>query len=194
MNPHEITCQLPCLQHVSEGVADVPPQSLSRRVKLMIRRRLEPRSERRLKMFSNDLANWLCRITGRNGRPAAHPVVAERPLQGGDWIRVRSRTEIDATLNHWRQLKGCTFMPEMDQYCGTTQRVLTRVERFVDERDLRVKTTRGIILLEGVICQGTADFGRCDRCCFPFWREEWLEKIATEGNPGPSVGTELPLS
>ena len=63
------------------------------------------------------------------------------------------------------------------QYCGTTQRVLKPLERFVDERDLRVKTSRGIVLLDGVVCQGTADFGRCDRCCVMFWREEWLEKI-----------------
>jgi hypothetical protein len=68
-------------------------------------------------------------------------------------------------------------MPEMDQYCETTQQVLKPLERFVDERDLRVKTSRGIVLLDGVICQGTADFGRCDRSCVLFWREEWLEKI-----------------
>ena len=68
-------------------------------------------------------------------------------------------------------------MPEQEQYCGTTQRVHKRMERFVDERDLRVKRTKGIILLEGVMCQGTADFGSCDRSCFYFWREEWLEKI-----------------
>ena len=49
--------------------------------------------------------------------------------------------------------------------------------RFVDERDLRVKKSSGIVLLEGVRCQGTADFGRCDRSCLLFWREEWLEKV-----------------
>ena len=85
--------------------------------------------------------------------------------------------EIEATLNHWRQLKGCGFMPEMEGYCGTTQRVLKRVERFVDERDLLVKKARGIVFLDGVFCQGTADFGPCDRTCYFFWREEWLEKV-----------------
>jgi hypothetical protein len=68
-------------------------------------------------------------------------------------------------------------MPEMEIYCGTTQRVLKPLQRFVDERDLRVKRSTGIILLEGVMCQGTADFGKCDRSCFYFWREEWLEKV-----------------
>jgi len=70
------------------------------------------------------------------------------------------------------------FMPnEMSIYCGTTQRVLKRMERFVDERDYRVKKCNGIILLEGLNCQGTTDYGRCDRNCYFFWREEWLEKI-----------------
>jgi hypothetical protein len=27
------------------------------------------------------------------------------------------------------------------------------------------------------MCKGTAEFGTCDRSCFVFWREEWLEKI-----------------
>ena len=68
-------------------------------------------------------------------------------------------------------------MNEMTAFCGTTQVVLKRVGRFVDERDLRVKTSRGIVLLEGAMCQGTADFGGCDRSCLYFWREEWLQEI-----------------
>ena len=45
------------------------------------------------------------------------------------------------------------------------------------EPDRDLATAQGIILLDGVMCQGTADFGSCDRSCFFFWREEWLEKI-----------------
>jgi hypothetical protein len=139
---------------------------------------MSPQAERRFKMRSNDLMNWFCRIRGKPERPTARPAGGSSAhLKAGDWVRVRPRAEIDATLNQWRQLRGCTFMPEMEQYCGTTQRVLKPLERFVDERDLRAKTSKGIVLLEGVICQGTADFGRCDRSCFLFWREEWLEKI-----------------
>jgi len=47
----------------------------------------------------------------------------------------------------------------------------------MDERDYKVKKARGVILLENVICTGTPTFGACDRCCFLFWREEWLEKV-----------------
>lgn len=171
-------CQIPCLQLISEGCAEVPPQSISRRIKLVIRRRLTPQQERSLKKHSNRLIDRFYRLTGRNdgsSAPTSRPKVAS--LKAGDLVRVRSREEIQATLNHWRQFKGCTFMPEMWAYCGTTQCVLKPMERFVDERDLRVKKSKGIVLLEGVMCQGTAEFGRCDRSCLFFWREEWLEKM-----------------
>ena len=127
----------------------------------------------------NDLMTLFCRLTGREIRPAAELLdfAVAGNLQAGDTVRVRSREEIERTLNYWHQLRGCTFMPEMARYCGTVQRVLKPMARFVDERDLRVKRARGIVLLEGVLCGGTADFGPCDRACHLFWREEWLERI-----------------
>jgi len=98
-------------------------------------------------------------------------------LEAGDLVRVRSREEILSTLDHWRSLKGCAFLDEMAVYCGTTQRVLKRVERFIDERDYRAKKAGGIVLLEGAICSGTGETGRCDRSCFFFWRQEWLDQL-----------------
>ena len=174
----QLNCQIPCLQRVSEGRVEVPPQSLVRRFKLMIRRRLDPGKERTFKNRTNDLINRFCLLTGRSIKPCIVPSsVPSAGLQVGDRVRVRSLPEIEATLNQWRQLKGCTFMTEMAQYCGSMQRVLKPMKRFVDERDLRVKKSNGIILLEGVMCSGTAEFGTCDRACFVFWREEWLEKL-----------------
>lgn len=175
--PH-VECQVACLQHVAQGRAQVPPESVARRLKLMVRRRLDPARERTIKSRLNTLLNRLAQHTGGKVRPSrAGPAASTVALQTGDLVRVRSRQEIEATLNHWRQVQGCTFMPEMMQYCGTTQRVLKPMERFVDERDLRAKRCKGIVLLEGVLCQGTAEFGRCDRACHLFWRQEWLEKI-----------------
>jgi len=178
----QLHCQIPCLARVSEGVERVPAQSFIKKIKLMIRRRLSPAKERTFKNRTNDLINRFYKLTGRSTKTYAPPAkVPSTRLQAGDLVRVRSLAEIEATLNQWRQLKGCAFMPEMAEYCGSTQRVLKPMNRFVDERDLRVKKSSGIILLEGVMCRGTADFGSCDRSCFVFWREEWLEKI--EGNP-----------
>jgi hypothetical protein len=191
MKPPDLVanCQLPGLGRIAEGQATLPPQSPARRLKLFIRRRLSPRHERQFKRRSNDLLNGLGRLSGRPERPQVLPT-GDPPLQlhAGDWVRVRSRAEIDATLDHWRQLRGCTFMPEMAPYCGTTQRVLKPLERFVDERDLRVKMCRAVVLLDGVICQGTADFGRCDRACALFWRVEWLEKLDPSSVSGSTGG------
>jgi hypothetical protein len=98
-------------------------------------------------------------------------------LKSGDIVRVKSRVEIQNTLNRWNKLKSCSFMEEMWSYCGTTQRVYKRIERFLDERDYLIKKCRGIVILEGIFCEGTKDFGPCDRSCFFFWRQEWLERI-----------------
>lgn len=174
----KLDCQIPCLESVAEGIADGPPESFIRSIKLKIRRRLKPDIERKFKNSSNDWLNWLCKLLGRSSKPLASAVNNDKQkLKAGDWVRVLSREEIEATLNHWGQVKGCAFMPEMGKYCRTIQRVLKPMNRFVDERDLRVKKSSGIILLEGVMCEGTAEFGSCDRSCFVFWREEWLEKI-----------------
>jgi len=176
-----LNCQIPCLQLIAEGAADPPPETTSRRIKLAVRRRLSPDRERDFKNFTNHLINRYYQYSGRETKPITDLESIDSPgLRSGDWVRVRSLEEIQSTLNHWQQFKGCTFMPEMIEYCSTKQRIHKVMERFVDERDLRVKKTKGIILLEGVMCQGTADFGSCDRSCFFFWREEWLEKI--DGN------------
>jgi len=113
----------------------------------------------------------------------------ETPIfKTGDLVRIRSLEEIEATFDYGRSYKGCSFMPEMEKYCNTIQRVLAPVERFMDEREFRMKRTRGIILLDGLICHGTARLGRCDRHCFYFWRVEWLEKIEPEKGQGKGQG------
>jgi hypothetical protein len=184
----QLNCQIPCLQDIAEDFAEVPSESIGRRAKLMVRRRLRPGKERALKNYTNDRMNRFCQLTGRSVKPAALLTKNNSDnLQKGDWVKVRSLSEIIATLNHWKQVKGCAFMSEMAEYCGSTHRVLKNMKRFLDERDYLIKKSSGIILLEGVICQGTAEFGRCDRACFHFWRDEWLEKVEEPLYPQPDV-------
>jgi hypothetical protein len=95
-------------------------------------------------------------------------------FKAGDLVKVRTADEIRGTLDPWGKLKGCRFMPEMQPYCGTVQRVLKPMERFFDECAYSVKRANGLVLLKGVMCQGVKDSGRCDRSCFYFWRQEWL--------------------
>lgn len=116
----------------------------------------------------------------RSERPAVAPVttlVGDAPaLQRGERVRVRSREEIRRTLDDWNMLRGCAFMNEMWSYCGTEQVVFKQVVRFLDERDYKVKRIQHTYQLENVLCSGS-DFGPCDRSCFFFWRDEWLERI-----------------
>ncbi len=167
-------CQIATVQQMGDDV-DEDQGTLSRRMRLFIRSVVGPVRVRKIKAHLND---WVTRLNGKAKPALVVPAVSTLPkLEAGDWVRVKSLEEIMITLNMWRQLRGCAFMAEMEPYCGTVQRVLRPVQRFVDERDLRVVRSRGIVLLEGLVCQGTAGIGPCDRNCLYFWRVEWLEKI-----------------
>jgi hypothetical protein len=171
-------CQCHCVPQLSEGTIQVRPPSFKSWLKLTLKRSLGGSTKRKLKMHSARLAQSIGKLAGKSDALPVVETVSQRvSLVAGDLVRVRSEEEIRATLNAWNELKGCMLMDAQQQYCGTTQRVLKPVERFVDERDYRVKRAKGLILLEGLICEGTPDYGRCDRACFYFWREEWLEKI-----------------
>lgn len=167
-------CQLPCVPKFSLGSAEAPDASLVKSVKRLL-----------ASPWNRHVRKWLkqvyCSIVGARGKTswqaAAKACAPAVPFERGEWVRVRSYEEILSTLDPFKELKGCAFLSSMAQYCGTEQRVLRSMRRFMDERDYKVKKTRGVILLENVMCSGTAVFGECDRCCFLFWREEWLERI-----------------
>jgi hypothetical protein len=169
---HNKKCQL----HDLVGIAE--PLDLWERV-YQRRNRLKRIVKRRLRYVHNAFSE----ITGEQKKvlhTSTESGAKALRLNPGDMVRIKSREEIQMTLNRWNSLKGCAFMEEMWQYCGTIHRVFKRVNKFLDERTYLVRKCKGIVLLEGAICNGTKDFGPCDRSCFLFWREEWLEKIDTE--------------
>lgn len=168
-------CQLPSVPKVSLGPVAPDSQPLIRRMKRML---AAPWNQHVKKWLKRAYYAWSERRGPTEAQAIAKEFAQELPLKAGDWVRVRSREEIAATLDPFNELKGCAFLENMYQYCGTQQRVLKAMQRFLDERDYKVKKVRGVILLENAICQGTPAFGTCDRSCFLFWREEWLEKIA----------------
>jgi hypothetical protein len=171
-------CQIPCLPRLAEGFADIGRQPLDKRIKRSLAKVWNNSVKKVMKKVYYSLNPRLARFAKKKNSEVLNMTqVTIGILKPGDMVRVRSHEEIQATLDPWKELKGCAFLEYMGEYCGTSQRVLQSMERFLDERDYKVKKARGIILLEGVICRGTPVFGRCDRCCYLFWREEWLEKI-----------------
>jgi len=176
-------CQIPNLPYIAEGKAEFEPQPFNVRFKRALARPWNYYVKKYLKRALTLFKSWYSKILHQNNTSMEEENKSITiHLKAGDWVRVRSLEEIQKTLNTFNELKGCAFLEDMKQYCDTQQRLLKVMERFLDERDYQVKKAKGIVLLDGVYCQGTPVFGRCDRSCLSFWREEWLEKI-----PEPSV-------
>lgn len=171
------TCQKHVLKQLREPEGKIIPPPLSFRFRRSITSRLSQRQKIMLKKNLDRLCLSPKATRPAERSPSEGPRYGAEVFHPGDPVRVRSQNEIEETLNVLGQLKGCSFMEEMRPFCGTTQKVLKPVNRFIDERDHKLKKCKGIVLLENALCQGTHKLGPCDRSCFFFWRVEWLEKI-----------------
>jgi hypothetical protein len=100
-------------------------------------------------------------------------------LQPGDWVRVKSREEIRATLDAIGRNRGLVFLPDMVRFCGQTFRVARRMERAVMDLTGEMRTLQNTVALENVHCSGIS-LGACGRRCYHLWREAWLEKVEPE--------------
>ena len=108
--------------------------------------------------------------------------VAALDLQPGEWVEVRSREEIAATLDRRMMHRGMLFAAsEMLPACGKRFRVRRRVRRIVDEASGRMlEMKHGCVVLEGFVCTGDRSHRRwfCAREIYPYWREAWLKRVA----------------
>jgi hypothetical protein len=114
----------------------------------------------------------------------------ELELQPGEWVEVRSKDEIMRTLNPKARNRGLLFDVEMLPFCGRTYRVLTRVERLIDERTGKMAMPRNpCVILEGVTCGGCLSRDRlfCPRSIYPYWHEIWLKRVDTVREPRAST-------
>lgn len=110
------------------------------------------------------------RVTGRTPSGVLN-------LQPGELVRIKSKADIEQTLDENRFNRGMGFDEEMARFCGQTARVLNRVDRCIDEKTGQMLTMKSpCIVLEGVVCAG-AYKGNCPREFVPFWREIWLERV-----------------
>ncbi|MET0181513.1 MAG: hypothetical protein ABW199_01360 [Caulobacterales bacterium] len=108
-------------------------------------------------------------------------------VQAGQWIEVRSKEEILATLDKDGRLDGLPFQPQMFQFCGQRIKVYKRAHKTCDW----VYNTGGRLLenglhLENVRCDGAAYAG-CQSACLLYWKEEWVK--AVDGESGSAVAS-----
>ncbi len=134
------------------------------------------------------------RIGSGRGWPSFAPSGEKRrypplDLQPGEVVEVRSKEEIEATLDDKGCLRGLRFAAEMIPYCGTRARVLDRVERIIDEKTGRMLRLRDCIMLEHVWCQGTFR-ALCRRKIYTYWREAWLRRVENKGCSDTRPGDE----
>src|SRR5215475_12280509 len=96
-------------------------------------------------------------------------------LKAGEWVEVRSKEEILATLDAKGALGGLPFMPEMLDYCGQRFQVVRTAHKSCDTVSGRYI---GLSLKDGVHlsmrCSGRL-YGGCQAECLLFWKEAWLK-------------------
>jgi hypothetical protein len=108
---------------------------------------------------------------------------SETGLRAGEWVEVRSKEAILATLDANGRLDELPFMPEMLAYCGKRFRVWKRAHKTCDT----VNKTGGrrmtaAVHLEDVRCNGEGH-GGCQAACLIFWKEAWLRRVKSPDSP-----------
>lgn len=120
-------------------------------------------------------------LQGRGPGPKTEPL----GLQPGDLVEVRSKDEIMATLGANNKNRGLVFDGEMLPYCGRRARVLTRVEKIIEENTGRMLRLRDCVILDQVTCVGK--YHRfCPRAIHMYWREAWLRRVDESSDSRPA--------
>ena len=128
----------------------------------------------------------ITRKSGRLPEPAVRgtgptsPILPTSGLQPGDWVRVKSRSAIEATLNDKGRNRGLFFDREELAFCDRVFQVRRRISRFIDDRSGQmIELKSDCLSLEGGVCSGENSLGRwfCPRAIYAYWREGWLEPL-----------------
>ncbi len=97
-------------------------------------------------------------------------------FQVGDWVKVKSREEIQQTLNNASRNRGLLFEPEMTEYSGRRFQVDFAINKMIHEETGEMLHLKNTVALKGLICQGLCAKS-CPRSNYWFWREDWLDRI-----------------
>lgn len=97
-------------------------------------------------------------------------------LRPGELVRVKSREEIEATLDTTGRNRGLGFAPEMVHFCNGTYRVLRRMDHIILEWSGEMHQITDTVVLDGVTCNGMSR-RCCPRNCHHLWREAWLQRL-----------------
>lgn len=144
-----------------------------------------------LKVIGKASLNALRRRFGVDPKPSVYgkcdgrtPTGRIPGLQPGDWVEVKSKAEIEETLDRARTNRGLYFDIEALPYCGRKMKVRSKVERIIDERSgAMLELPNDCWILEGAVCEGYQSRNRlfCTRQIYSYWREIWLRPVGPPG-------------
>jgi len=128
------------------------------------------------------------RLVPANQKATPH---AELNLQPGELVRIKSKPEIERTLNAQFKNRGLWFDKEMTRFCGGIYMVRARVYRQIDERTGKMLNFAiPCITLENVTATGEYhEFAPLDERIY--WREIWLERLTREETPVHALQSEV---
>ncbi len=109
-------------------------------------------------------------------------------LQPGEWVAVKTRDEIAATLDRRGCNRGLEFPPYMLPFLGRKFQVERRVTRVIAEKTGELRELQHTVALAGVTCDGYGRWGGCPRDAFHLWREIWLRRMPP---PAPEAPREV---
>jgi hypothetical protein len=152
-----------------------------------------------LRRLYSPINEWIFRsLTGRESpylfkasKPLVKTPTGRLDLKPGELVRVKSKSEIEATLDAKGLNRGLSFDPEeMAPYCGGTFRVRRSVTQIIDEGTGKmVFMKQPCIMLEGVVCRAEYAWCRlnCPREIPSYWREIWLERVDVSHSNGQPI-------
>jgi len=183
-------CQL---EQLGEGAS---PLTLAERIAHKMQRRALRTRIRLAKALRRP--GWALRRAGqalrRPGGTPSTPAPRSSPpplhLKPGERVCVKSQEEIQATLDENGRFEGMAYLPAvMDSFCGRSFTVRKEVSRFFDERRWRMMKLSRAVILDGAFCEPPehlgCEYAGCQRTCFLFWKEGWLERVE-DGRQGAS--------
>jgi len=142
-----------------------------------LRRLYAPIDELMLRLLTGRESPYLFKKT----KPCIKTPSGRLDLKPGELVRIKSKSEIETTLDAKGLNRGLSFDPEeMAPYCGRVVRVKSSVTKILDEVSGKmVNMKQPCIILEGVYCNGEYTGCRlnCPRAIPCFWRELWLERV-----------------
>jgi hypothetical protein len=114
-------------------------------------------------------------------------------LQPGEWVRIKSETEIATTLDNRACNRGLRCDGGMRRFCGGRYQVRSRLERMISETTGEMRQVGSTVILDGLNCLCWLNHvGGCPREDFMWWREIWLEREqGARHSLEPAIGERL---